>query len=151
MSERLGPVSAPVSSACDHPNVDVGVDVVAISRVEDLCEDAGFVRRVFTDGEIEYCENGAYPAEHYAGRWCVKEAVRKLVARPGEVAFRDVAVAKDGPRPTLAVSADVERRLSEAVGGEPAAGVDANVSLSHDRTSDTAIGVVTVARREKDG
>ena len=36
-----------------------------------------FVGRVFTPGEIEYCDKRAFPAMHYAARFAAKESLLK--------------------------------------------------------------------------
>lgn len=38
-----------------------------------------FLRRVYTDQEIEYCNARKLSTEHYAGRWAAKEAVLKAI------------------------------------------------------------------------
>ena len=135
----------------DDLTVLSGVDVVAISRIGALRsrDDVDFVERVFTSDEIAYCEGLAAPAEHYAGRWCVKEAVMKILDRPGEVPLRTVEVRKDGPAPVLALHAEAKRELGRTVGTDWAdPSLDDAVSISHDRRSDTAVGSVTIVRSE---
>lgn len=126
--------------------VETGVDVTAISRVRRLLEDTAFRDRAFAQTEVVYCEETRRPAEHYAARWCVKEALRKLVANPGAVAFGDVVTERDSDGPQLSVSGTAVRALTETFGVEPSADrVDTAVSLTHDRESDTATAIVTVA------
>ncbi|MEA1929221.1 MAG: holo-ACP synthase [Candidatus Auribacterota bacterium] len=57
----------------------IGIDIIEIQRVEKLLEKRGdsFLKRVFLPGEIEYCREKSYPAQHYAARLAVKEAVMK--------------------------------------------------------------------------
>jgi holo-[acyl-carrier protein] synthase len=59
----------------------VGVDIVEISRLERAIKEYGarFVNRVFTNGEIEYCERMSRKAERYATRFAAKEAARKAL------------------------------------------------------------------------
>ena len=59
----------------------VGVDIVEISRLEHAIEEYGdrFVNRVFTNQEIDYCEQVARKAERYATRFAAKEAARKAL------------------------------------------------------------------------
>ncbi len=61
--------------------VGTGIDIVEIGRIERLIEKYGraFLNKVFTDSEIEYCDNKARPAVHFSGRWAVKEAFYKAV------------------------------------------------------------------------
>lgn len=57
----------------------VGVDIVENARIEHSLERFGdrFLHRVFTAGEIEYCQSMKYPARHFAARFAAKEAVSK--------------------------------------------------------------------------
>jgi holo-[acyl-carrier protein] synthase len=59
----------------------VGVDIVEIPRIERAIGEYGdrFVKRVFTEGEIDYCERVARRAERYATRFAAKEAARKAL------------------------------------------------------------------------
>lgn len=151
MSERSTAVDARSPTAPEGPAVASGIDAVAISRIRELRErdGVGFVDRVFTDEEIDYCEATAHPAEHYAGRWCVKEAVRKILDRPGRVPLREIAVEREASKPRLSVGETAREELEATIGAKLAdERVDVSVSLSHDRTSDTAVGVVTVIRCE---
>jgi holo-[acyl-carrier protein] synthase len=61
--------------------VGVGVDIVDISRLERSIAEYGerFINRVFTPGEIEYCERLARKGERYATRFAAKEAARKAI------------------------------------------------------------------------
>jgi len=57
----------------------IGVDLVECGRIERSLERFGekFLRRVFTEGEIEYSMSMKYPARHLAARFAAKEAVSK--------------------------------------------------------------------------
>jgi holo-[acyl-carrier protein] synthase len=59
----------------------VGVDIVEISRVERAIGEYGgrFINRVFTEREIDYCEQVVRKAERYATRFAAKEAARKAL------------------------------------------------------------------------
>lgn len=62
--------------------VGIGVDITDIKRIEDSLAEFGerFRNRVFTAGEIAYCERFTHPAaraERYAARFAAKEAARK--------------------------------------------------------------------------
>jgi holo-[acyl-carrier protein] synthase len=66
--------------------ISTGVDLVEVARIRRALEDprtgARFRKRVFTQGEIAYCETkrrGTY--ESYAGRFAAKEAVMKALGR----------------------------------------------------------------------
>ena len=59
--------------------IGIGVDLVECARIEHSLERFGqkFLRRVFTDGEIDYSMSMKFPARHLAARFAGKEAVSK--------------------------------------------------------------------------
>lgn len=60
--------------------VGIGVDLVKIDRMDKAGKNhPGFLERVFTDREREYCSKQKFPAQHYAGRFAAKEAVLKAI------------------------------------------------------------------------
>ncbi|HDL85278.1 MAG TPA: holo-[acyl-carrier-protein] synthase [Candidatus Acetothermia bacterium] len=72
----------------------VGIDIVDVERIRQLHERHGerFLKRVFTDTEIEYAlrARGNRIYEHLAARFAVKEAVIKALGRA--VPFRSIEV-----------------------------------------------------------
>jgi holo-[acyl-carrier protein] synthase len=59
--------------------IGIGVDVIEIDRIRGSLERHGarFLRRIFTDGEQQYCGRMKHPAQFYAARFAAKEAVSK--------------------------------------------------------------------------
>ncbi|MBV9618151.1 MAG: holo-ACP synthase [Verrucomicrobia bacterium] len=59
--------------------IGIGVDLVDCDRIQRSLDRFGekFLRRVFTDGEIEYSTSMKFPARHLAARFAGKEAVSK--------------------------------------------------------------------------
>jgi holo-[acyl-carrier protein] synthase len=59
--------------------IGIGVDLVECDRIQHSLDRFGekFLRRVFTDGEIEYSMSMKFPARHLAARFAGKEAVSK--------------------------------------------------------------------------
>ena len=58
--------------------IGIGIDLVKISRIEKAGKGhPGFLERVFTKKEREYCDRMKFPAQHYAARFAAKEAVLK--------------------------------------------------------------------------
>ena len=57
----------------------VGVDIIETERIERSLQRFGerFLHRVFTDGEIAYCQSMKYHARHFAARFAAKGAVAK--------------------------------------------------------------------------
>jgi len=61
--------------------VGTGVDIADTERIEQILEKHGerFLKRVFTDAEIAYCEKFRNKAERYAARFAAKEAAFKAL------------------------------------------------------------------------
>jgi holo-[acyl-carrier protein] synthase len=76
--------------------VAIGIDLVEISRIEEVLARRGerFRSRVFTEGEIRYCEHRASSAASYAARFAAKEAAMKALGTgwSGGTAWRDIEV-----------------------------------------------------------
>ncbi|MFH1219609.1 MAG: holo-ACP synthase [Candidatus Eisenbacteria bacterium] len=66
----------------DLSRVRAGIDIVSVGRIEDMLTRWGerFLKRIYTDGEIAYCMNRAFPARSLAARFAAKEAFIKAVS-----------------------------------------------------------------------
>jgi holo-[acyl-carrier protein] synthase len=100
--------------------IGLGLDSTDIDRVEDIITRWGprFVNRLFTDGEIAYCQRRHRPAIHFAGRFAAKEAAMKALGTgfSQEVWWRDIEVVRVGGPPRLLLHGGARRRF-EALGG----------------------------------
>jgi holo-[acyl-carrier protein] synthase len=78
----------------------IGVDLVETQRIEHSLERFGerFLHRVFTEGEIAYCQSMKYPARHLAARFAAKEAVSKAFGTGigKAMGWRDIDVHREG-------------------------------------------------------
>lgn len=116
----------------------IGMDIVDVSRIERVLKKWGdrFRTRVFTAGEIRYCEGKRCPARHYAARYAAKEAFFKSAGDsiPGGWVFRDieVATAKSG-RPFILLSG----RMAESL--RPGGTLRWDVSLTHEKQYAAAV------------
>lgn len=86
--------------------VGSGIDVVEVPRLAVAIERFGerFLQRIFTEGEIRYCESKANRVERYAARFAAKEAGMKALGTGWNhgVRWHDVEVCRQpGGRPTL--------------------------------------------------
>jgi len=86
--------------------VGTGIDITEVPRIREVIERHGerFLKRIFTEGEIQYCESKANRMERYAARFAAKEAGMKAIGTGWNhgVRWRDIEVArKPGGRPTL--------------------------------------------------
>lgn len=79
-------------------NLSNGIDIVRISRMESLMKERGdrFLKRIFTDGEIEYIHSKNQSPQTISGIFAVKEAISKsLGSGIGKVNFKDIEVLHD--------------------------------------------------------
>ena len=78
----------------------VGVDIVETTRIEHSLERFGerFLHRVFTQGEIDYCQSMKYPARHFAARFAAKEAVSKAFGTGigKSMGWKDIDIHREG-------------------------------------------------------
>jgi len=119
--------------------VGTGIDIAEVPRITNAIERYGdrFIRRIFTEGEIRYCDSKANRMERYAARFAAKEAAMKALGTGWNhgVRWRDIEVArKPGSRPTIlfhGVAAQFAQRLGAT-----------NVALSLTHTEDQAFAQV---------
>ena len=126
--------------------VAIGIDVVEISRIEEVLARRGerFRLRVFTDGEIRYCESRASSAASYAARFAAKEAAMKALGTgwSGGIAWRDIEVVNDPDGvPALVLRGRASKRTHEM------GATRAHVSLSH--SGNIAIAQVVLEGEER--
>ena len=99
--------------------VGIGIDAVDVERLQRAVDDPKtgqhFRRRVFTEGEIAYCERRQHGyAESFAARFAAKEAVMKVLGQGlGDgVAFREIEVVREHGAPTLRVTGAAKTRAA---------------------------------------
>jgi holo-[acyl-carrier protein] synthase len=117
--------------------IGIGTDIIECPRIGKMIEQHGelFLRRVYTEREIRYCQARKHAIEHFAGRWAAKEAILKAIGTGWTrgIAWTDLEVRnRPGGAPTVLVCNAAKEAAREA-------GI-ANilVSISHCRTYATA-------------
>ena len=94
----------------------VGVDIVETGRIEHSLERFGerFLHRVFTAGEIAYCQSMKYPARHFAARFAAKEAVSKAFGTGigKSMGWKDIDVHREGSGQPFVVLEDGAKQLA---------------------------------------
>jgi len=116
-----------------------GVDIAEVSRIRESIERFGerFLGRIFTDGEIRYCEKKASLFESYAARFAAKEAGMKALGTGWShgVRWRDIEVVRpQGQRPTLQFHGEAAA-IAAKLGTK-------NIALSITHTSEQALAHV---------
>jgi holo-[acyl-carrier protein] synthase len=119
--------------------VGTGIDIAEVPRIGEAIARYGdrFLHKIFTEGEVRYCESKANRVERFAARFAAKEAAMKALGTGWNhgVRFRDVEVSRQpGGRPTL---------IFHGKAAEFAAKLGAtNVALSLSHTAEQAIAQV---------
>jgi holo-[acyl-carrier protein] synthase len=86
--------------------VGTGIDIAEVPRIRHSIERFGdrFLERIYTAGEIRYCDSKANRAERYAARFAAKEAAMKALGTGWShgVRWRDCEVVRlPGGRPSI--------------------------------------------------
>lgn len=121
--------------------VGIGIDIIEVARVERLLASYGerFINRVFTDVEVAYSTQMAYPAMHFAARFAAKEAFMKALGTglSGGIRWRDVSVFNDDiGRPWVKFCGNAEKNAKKI-------GIDkAHISISHTKKYATAVVIL---------
>ena len=121
--------------------VAIGIDLVEIARIEEVFARRGdrFRARVFTEGEISYCERRASKFASYAARFAAKEAAMKALGTGWSegVGWTDVEVVSE---PSGAPVLQLHRRALERM--REIGATRAHISLTH--SGDLAIAQVVL-------
>lgn len=134
----------------------IGTDIIECPRIGKMIEQHGelFLRRVYTEREIRYCQSRKHAIEHFAGRWAAKEAILKALGTGWSrgVSWTDLEVRNQlngGPR-VLVCGGAKELTKRRGIG-------EILISISHCRTYATAYalalgnGQERVKKSEPDG
>jgi holo-[acyl-carrier protein] synthase len=113
--------------------IGTGVDIVEVSRIKNAAVrwKENFLKRIFTDKELNYSKERTTSYQHLAARFAAKEAVLKALGNgwTNRVEWKDIEIwnEKSG-KPNVRLSGEVER-LSKKMGVG-----DIIISMSHTRT-----------------
>jgi len=122
-----------------------GIDIIECARIQKVMErDIGFRDKIFTPGEIEYCESkNRNKYQHYAARFSAKEALMKAIGTGWRfgIRFADIEVYHDDlGQPHILLNGKA-KELAEKEGFSKI-----HVSLSH--VKELATAVVVLEREE---
>lgn len=98
----------------NHIPPGIGIDIVDLDRFKRAFQRKGFVRRVFTDSEIEACESKRDPLPSFAARFAVKEAFCKALSDPGlkSVPWKQIETSSVNNIPAIRLSSSLQKRIS---------------------------------------
>ena len=120
--------------------IGIGTDIIECPRIGMMIEQHGevFLRRVYTEREIGYCQGRKHAMEHFAGRWAAKEAILKAIGTGWArgIAWTDVEVRN---QPGGAPKVHVCGKAKEVARDKGIA--DILITISHCRTYATAYAI----------
>ena len=80
---------------------NIGVDIVNIERFKkkEYAKNKKFYQKIFSKSEIEYCLEFKNSSEHFAGKFAIKEAVRKSLKE--KVPFNKILTTHKNSKPRI--------------------------------------------------
>lgn len=107
----------------------IGIDIVKVDRFKKIPYEShkSFYKRIFSKSEIDYCLRFKEPYKHFAGKFAIKEAVKKSISE--KIGLTDIKTGHLDSKPAVSIIGKEYRFL---------------VSLSHEQ--DTAVAVVISER-----
>ena len=120
--------------------VGTGIDMIEVKRIKNAVDKwgDGFLRRVFTDDEINYAKSRRFSSEHLAARFATKEAVLKAFGDDKWVDWKNIEIfnTKSG-KPGIRLYGYLEEVKRQRDIGEVA------VSMSHTKNYAVANAILT--------
>ena len=118
----------------------IGIDIIEVDRIhKQIMKETGFIEKIFTPKEREYCEMFKNKAQNYAARFAAKEAFFKAAGTGwrGGLTFHEVEIVNDElGKPGLKLHGKTRRFIEDQ-------GVtNLHVSLSHIRDMASSIVII---------
>ena len=88
---------------------EIGVD---IQKINDFCNTTkGFLSKIFTMREIDYCSKKSKPAQHFAAKFAAKEATIKALSQFKEdIFYKDIEILINGRKPYVEIRKPLTNR-----------------------------------------
>jgi holo-[acyl-carrier protein] synthase len=79
----------------------IGIDIVDVHQFEKIpyLSKPRFYKKFFLNSEIKYCLKYKKPSEHFAGKFAIKEAVKKSINE--KIALLDIETSHSGSKPSV--------------------------------------------------
>lgn len=79
----------------------IGIDIVDVSQFEKIpyLSKPGFYKKIFLHSEIKYCLKYKNPSEHFAGKFAIKEAVKKSINE--KISLLDIETSYSDSKPKV--------------------------------------------------
>lgn len=82
-------------------NFGIGIDIADTDKFEKLpySENMDFYNKIFSISEIKYCMKFKYPSSHFAGKFALKEAVKKSISL--SIPMKDIVTSHSNSKPKI--------------------------------------------------
>lgn len=82
-------------------NLGIGIDIVETNRFKKLpySSHKAFYKKIFVESEIKYCLKHKNASQHFAGKFALKEAVKKSISR--DIRMIDILTSHDASKPQV--------------------------------------------------
>ena len=103
---------------------NIGVDIVNIERFKkkEYAKNKKFYQKIFSKSEIEYCLEFKNSSEHFAGKFAIKEAVRKSIKE--KIPFNKILTMHKNSKPRIVLKMKLNYEFLVSVSHE------ANIALA---------------------
>jgi holo-[acyl-carrier protein] synthase len=81
----------------------LGIDIVKVERFrkKSYLKNKSFYKKIFSDEEIKFCLKYKDAALHFAGKFAIKEAVKKSISQ--NVNFKDIQTSHSNSKPIVKI------------------------------------------------
>ena len=119
--------------------IGIGIDIIEIDRIKESVEKFGdhFLKKIYTQTELEYSMKKKYMYQHLAARFAAKEAVYKALATGWnkDVSWQNIEISNEpNGMPIVTLKGNLKRFLSK--------GKDLKISMSHSRDYVACMAIV---------
>lgn len=120
-----------------NKNIGIGIDVVDIDQFRQIPfrSKPNFYKKIFTQSEIRYCMKYKSPYEHFAGKFAVKEALKKSI--PDRITLLDIETYHVKSKPQIKLGKKLRIKYSFSV------------SISHEKNLAVAVVISSIAKQDR--
>ena len=97
---------------------NIGIDIIDIDRFreKDYSKNKKFYQKIFSESEIKYCLSFKNSSEHFAGRFAIKEAVKKSIK--DHITFKQILTTHRNSRPKIILKKKLNYKFLVSVSHE---------------------------------
>jgi holo-[acyl-carrier protein] synthase len=108
----------------------IGVDLVDVNKFikKPYSENSSFYNKLFLPNEIKYCLKFKNPDQHFAGKFAVKESIKKSIS--SKIKFHEIETFHKNSKPMVSLKGKYSKKFS------------INVSITHEKNLAMAFVIV---------